>query len=142
MSLSIREQILQSLASTVATLPGVGGRVYRSRVAAFARDEAPALVIEAGQAIPTIQALCKIDWSMDLIVSSYARGTIPDTAADATLTAAHALLMADRTVGGLAINLAPGPVTTDLERADANSCWMTAVYTVTFRTSIHDLTTG
>jgi hypothetical protein len=78
---------------------------------------------------------------MDLLVSAYARGAVPDTAADAVLTAAHALLMADRTVGGLAINVTPGPVTTDLERADAASCWMTAVYTVTFRTSIHDLTT-
>lgn len=140
MSLSIREQIVQALATSVAALPVVTG-VCRSRVEAYSRDESPALTIEAGQAIPTIHALCKIDWSMDLLVSAYARGAVPDTAADAVLTAAHALLMADRTVGGLAINVTPGPVTTDLERADAASCWMTAVYTVTYRTSIHDLTT-
>jgi hypothetical protein len=139
MTLSRREQIIQALAASVATLPGVTG-VYRSRVEAFSRDESPALAIEAGQAIPTIQALCKLDWSFDVLVSAYARGAVPDTAADAVLTAAHGLLMADRTVGGLAINLTPGPVTTDLERADAASCWMTAVFTITFRTSIHDLT--
>lgn len=141
MTLSRREQIIQALDASLASLPGVTG-VYRSRVEAFSRDESPALTIEAGQAIPVIHAQCKIDWSMDLLVSAYARGAVPDTAADAVLTAAHGLLMADRTVGGLAINLSPGPVTTDLERADAASCWMTAVFTVTFRTSIHDLTTG
>lgn len=141
MSISRREQIIQALDASLASLPGVTG-VYRSRVEAFSRDESPALTIEAGQAIPTIHAQCKIDWSMDLLVSAYARGAVPDTAADAVLTAAHGLLMADRTVGGLAINLSPGPVTTDLERADAASCWMTAVFSVTFRTSIHDLTTG
>ena len=139
MSISRREQIIQALDASLASLPGVTG-VYRSRVEAFSRDESPALTIEAGQAIPTIHAQCKIDWSMDLLVSAYARGAVPDTAADAVLTAAHGLLMADRTVGGLAINLSPGPVTTDLERADAASCWMTAVFSVTFRTSIHDLT--
>jgi hypothetical protein len=141
MTLSRREQIIQALAASVASLPGVTG-VYRSRVEAYSRDESPALTIEAGQAIPVIHAQCKIDWSLDVLVSAYARGAVPDTAADAVLTAAHGLLMADRTVGGLAINLSPGPVTTDLERADAASCWMTAVFTVTFRTSIHDLTTG
>ena len=140
MTLSIREQIIQALATSLASLPGVTG-VYRSRQEAYSRSESPALAIEAGQAIPTIHALCKIDWSMDLLVSAYARGAVPDTAADAVLTAAHTLLMADRTVGGLAINLSPGPVTTDLERADAASCWMTAVYSVTYRSSIHDLTT-
>lgn len=141
MTLSRREQIIQALAASVASLPGVSG-VYRSRVEAYSRDESPALTIEAGQAIPTIHAQCKIDWSLDVLVSAYARGTVPDTAADAVLTAAHALLMADRTVGGLAINVVPGPVTTDLERADAASCWMTAAFTITFRTAIHDLTTG
>lgn len=87
MSLSIREQIVQALATSVAALPGVTG-VCRSRVEAYSRDESPALTIEAGQAIPTIHALCKIDWSMDLLVSAYARGAVPDTAADAVLTAA------------------------------------------------------
>lgn len=141
MTLSRREQIIQALDASLASLPGVTG-VYRSRVEAYSRDESPALTIEAGQAIPVIHAQCKLDWSMDLLVSAYARGAVPDTAADAVLTAAHGLLMADRTVGGLAINLSPGPVTTDLERADAASCWMTAVFTITFRTAIHDLTTG
>ena len=139
MTLSRREQIIQALAASVATLPGVTG-VYRSRVAAYSRKESPAVTIEAGQAIPTIHALCKLDWTFDVLVSAYACGAVPDTAADAVLTAAHGLLMADRTVGGLAINLSPGPVSTDLERADAASCWMTAVYTITFRTSIPDLT--
>lgn len=140
MTISIREQILQSLATTLASLPGVGGRVYRSRVAAFSRDEAPALVIEAGQCTPTPANQCRLSWALDLIVSSYARGTIPDTKADATLTAAHALIMADRTVGGLAFDLLPAQQTTDLERADADACWLTAVYRIQFQTRIDDLT--
>lgn len=140
MTLSIREQILQSLATTLASLSGVGGRIYRSRVAAFSRDEAPALVIEAGQCNPTPANQCRLSWVLDLIVSSYARGTIPDTQADAVLTAAHALIMADRTVGGLAFDLLPAQQTTDLERADADGCWLTAVYRIQFQTRIDDLT--
>lgn len=141
MTLSRRELILQALVASVASLPDVTG-IYRSRVEAFSRDEAPALVIEAGQAVPTIYATCKLNWEMDVLVSSYARGPVPDTAADAVLTAAHALLMADRTVGGLAIDLVPGVVTTDLERADLASCWLTAVYRVSYRTAVDDLTSA
>lgn len=48
MSLSRRELILQYMAATLGGLTSVGDRIYRSRVEAFSRDEAPALVIEAG----------------------------------------------------------------------------------------------
>ena len=45
---SKRESILAAIATTLVGTTGVSTRIYRSRVEAFARNEAPALVIEPG----------------------------------------------------------------------------------------------
>jgi hypothetical protein len=136
---SRREQILAAITTTLGSAAGIDGRAYRSRMEALSRDEAPALVVEPGQDSAQVTNLCKLDWRLDVVVSISARGEGPDTLADPTIVSVHSLLMADRTIGGLAYDVVPTTVSFDLERADLMSCWTQLVYRVSYRCSVTDL---
>jgi hypothetical protein len=48
--------------------------------------------------------------------------------------------MADRTIGGLAIDIVPTSVDPQLESADQPALWMVCTYQVRYRTTASDLT--
>jgi hypothetical protein len=137
-----RERIMAAVASALASTTGVGGRVYRSRVEAFARNEAPAIVIEPGNDVPASEPIstCRIDWRLDVLVQIHTRGAIPDQLAAPIVASVHSLLMADQTLGGLALDVWPGTVQHQREQADAAAGWVTCPYSVRYRTSTTDLT--
>lgn len=136
---SRREQILAFFASTLAGSVQVSNRIYRSRAEAFARDEAPAIVIEpegdSGQAYST----CRIDWTLNVLVAIYVRGAIPDQLADPIAVDVHQQLMADRTLGGLAIDIVPTTVDYQRDKADLTSLWQVNTYQVRYRTADNSL---
>ena len=138
---SKREQILAAVAATLAGTTGVSTRIYRSRVEAFARNEAPALVIEAGTdtAAEELVSTCKIDWRMPVLVAVYTRGAVPDQLADPIIISLHSKLMADRTLGGLVMDIWPGTVDPQLEKADQPALWTVCTYNVRYRTSVTSL---
>lgn len=142
MTASRREGILAAITTSLGVADGIDGRAYRSRIEALSRDEAPALVVEPGQDNAQVVNLCKLSWSLDVLISVYSRGAEPDSLADPTIVSIHTILMADRTVGGLAYDLVPVSVQFDLERADTASCWTQLVYRVSYRTAVDDLTAG
>ena len=136
-----REQILAAIATTLEGTANVGARIYRSRVEAFARKEAPALVIEPGtdSAAEEQVSTCKIDWRLPVLIAVYTRGAIPDQLADPIIASIHSQLMADRTLGGLAMDIWPGTVDPQMEKADQPALWTVCTYNVRYRTSITDL---
>ena len=136
-----REQILAAIATTLEGTANVGARIYRSRVEAFARNEAPALVIEPGtdSASEELVSTCKIDWRLPVLVAVYTRGAIPDQLADPIIASIHSQLMADRTLGGLAMDIWPGTVDPQMEKADQPALWTVLTYNVRYRTSVTDL---
>lgn len=136
---SKREQILQAITTALAGTTQVSTRIYRSRVDAFARNEAPALVVEGGPERCNIVSNCKLDWTMDLIVAIYTRGITPDQLADPIRADVHAKLMANRTIGGLAIDILPTSMDPQLEKADQPALWMVNTYSVRYRTSVTSL---
>jgi hypothetical protein len=135
-----REQILAFVATELADTTGVSGRVYRSRVEAFSRDEAPAIVIEPGADRANVVATCKLDWTMDLLVVVHTRGQIPDQLADPIVADVHSKLMADRSLGGLVIDIVPTLSDPQRDKADLTSLWQVLTYQVRYRTAIDDLT--
>ncbi len=137
---TIREQILVFITTALADTTGVSGRVYRSRVEALSRDEAPAIVIEPGPDRANVVATCKLDWTMDLLVVVHTRGQIPDQLADPIVADAHSKLMADRSIGGLAIDIVPTLSDPQRDKADLTSLWQVLTYQVRYRTAIDDLT--
>ena len=136
-----RERILAAITTALAGTVQVGSRIYRSREEAFARNEAPALVIEPGIDTPTVEPVstCKIDWRFNVVVAVHTRGAIPDQLAAPIVVSVHLRIMADRSLGGLALDVLPGPVDHQREQADAAAGWTVLSYVVRYRTSIEDL---
>lgn len=136
-----RESILAHIATTLATTTGIS-TVYRSRVEAFSRDEAPALIVEPIADNCTPITTCKLSWALDVAVVVHTRGSVPDTLADPIIQSAHALLMADRTLGNRCIDIIPTTSDFQRDKADLTSLWMINTYRVTYRTSQSNLATG
>jgi hypothetical protein len=138
---SKREQILAAIRTTLTNTTGVGTRIYRSRVEAFQRNEAPALVIEPGNdtSAPEPVSTCKIDWTLQVLIAVHTRGGIPDQAADPIIVSIHSKLMADRSLGGLVMDIWPVSVDPQFDKADAASNWTVCAYQVRYRTSLDSI---
>ena len=141
MSTTRQEQILAQVATTLAATSGVSGRVYRSRQEPLSRNESPAVVIQPGPESKSAEPVstCKIDHAFTLVVAVYARGAIPDQVADPVVKSVHSLLMADRTIGGLAMDIWPLDRDPQFSEADLAAVWEVLTYQVRYRTSVTDL---
>ena len=137
---SRREQILAYAAAALAGTVQVGNRIYRSRVEAFTRDEAPAVVIEPGMDRAQEFSSCKLDWTLELLIAVYTRGQIPDQLADPIVVDLHSKIMADRSMGGLVIDIVPAQQDPQRDKADLTSLWTVLTYKVRYRTDQQDLT--
>lgn len=135
-----REQILAQIATTLADTAGVGGRVYRSRVTAVARAESPAIIIEpVTNTVQQITSLPKLDHTLRVRIVVVVRSTTPDNEADSVIESMHSLLMADLTVGGLAIDIQPSLTNFDYLDADQPAGVYSNEYNIVYRTSVSDL---
>jgi hypothetical protein len=137
-----REQILEAIEDLLAGTVQVGTRIDRSRAVAYARNEAPALAIEPGTDVAREEPVsnCKIDWRLQVSISVYTRGNVPEQLAAPIIADVHSRLMADRTLGGLAMDIWPNDVQHLREQGDATAGWTTLNYSIRYRTSQTDLT--
>lgn len=138
--MSKREAILAQIATVLAATTGVSGRVYRSRTEPLARDEAPAIVIEPVNDTAVQDTLATLSWSLTFSVAIIMRGLVPDQLADPILTDAHARLMADSALGGLAYDITPVNVSFEALPADKPAGVIVAIYACKYRTSLTSLT--
>ena len=135
--MSIRENIIEALVT--AATPVVTGGVYRSREAAIARSEGPALVIRPqdekvetrGQRV----ALRDLVVQFEVIV----RGQIPDQDADPIVEALHAAITADPTLGGIIAWIFEEETKWDFEIADMNAVSVTILYRCRYLTAANSL---
>lgn len=138
--MSKREQILAAITAALAGTTGVGSRIYRSRVEPMARQESPAIIVEPlkdrceqNTSLPTL------DWSLLVRVAVVIRANVPDQAADPTVSSLHSKLMADLTLGGLAIDIQPFQVEFQAVEADVPAGVVICDYLVKYRTSVSNL---
>ena len=135
-----REQILAAVRTALTGTTGVGNRIYRSRVEPMARQESPAIVIEPIKDDCNVQfSLPILDWSLVVRVAVVVRANVPDQAADATIESMHSKLMADLTLGGLAIDILPAGVEFQAVEADVPAGVVMCDYIVRYRTSVSNL---
>lgn len=135
-----REQILAALTSQLAGTTGVGTRIYRSRVEPVARAESSALIIEPVSDNATQNtSLPTLDHNLTVRVVVIVRATVPDQAADPIIESLHAKLMADLSLGGLAIDIQPVSTEFTLEAADTPVGVIFCTYRVLYRTKVNDL---
>ncbi|AZV94407.1 hypothetical protein CBF45_12320 [Bordetella sp. J329] len=136
---SIREQILRAVAArlsnAVAPVP-----VLRHPTTPVTRDTGPALLLFAeGDAI-TAHANSRVDRTLTIRCVVVARGDEAFDVADRLIVAAHAALMTDANVTGLALAIREIDGEWDAEDADAGAVALPARYEIRYRTHAQDLT--
>ena len=142
---SIREQILLALLAAVRPhAQSLGATLHRSPTVAIGREQCPALVVFPESESITERANDRVTRELTVRIVALARAVppaIPETEADRLLTAAHAALMADGTLGGLALGIREQECEWEVEDADAVAAAIPARYRITYRTRAHDLST-
>ncbi len=137
-----REQILEAIKTALTGSATLGATVYRSRVTPLARGESPAVIVEpVRNDVEQNTSLPTLDHSMQVRVAVIVRGEIPDQLADPVINAAHSAIMADLTLGGLAIDVQPGETEFTMQDADQPVGVIFSIYIVRYRTSVGDLST-
>lgn len=138
-----RETILTAIRSALTNTTGVGTRIYRSRVEPMARQESPAIVIEpVNDQAEQNTSLPTLDWSLTVRVAVIVRGNIPDQQADPIVESLHSKIMADLTLGGVAMDVRPVSVNFEMVEADQPAGVISCDYLVRYRTANANLTTA
>ena len=136
-----RESILAAVKTALVNTTGVGTRIYRSRVDPLSRGESPAIIIEPISDTPEQNtSLPTLDWTLRIRVVVIERSDIPDQAADDTIESLHSKLMADLTLGGLAIDIQPAQTSFQLLEADQPAGGIFCEYEIRYRSQVADLT--
>jgi hypothetical protein len=137
-----RELILTAIRTALTGTTGVGTRIYRSRVEPLARAESPALIVEPVSDTPAQNtSLPTLDWSLGVRVVVIIRNNVPDQAADPIIDSLHSKLMADLTLGGIAIDIQPGTTEFTLQEGDTPIGVIFCSYLVRYRTDVNNLST-
>lgn len=136
-----RELILARIKTNLDSISGA--TVYRSRVEPLARGEVPAIIVEPvnDQPIDT-NFYDKLDWTLRARVTTLVRNDVPDDASDTYTQQVHALLMADQTLNGYALDLTPDRTDFSLYEADVPLGVISQDFLVRYRSSRTDLTSG
>jgi hypothetical protein len=138
-----RETILAAIRTALTDTTGVSTRIYRSRVEPMARAESPAIVVEpVSDTAEQNTSLPTLDWSLTVRVAVIVRGNIPDQLADPIVESLHSKIMADLTLGGVAMDVRPVAVNFEMVDADQPAGVISCDYLVRYRTANANLTTG
>ena len=142
---SIREQILLAVVAALRpSATSLGATLHRSPTVAISREQCPALVVFPESELITERANDRVTRELTLRITALARAiapTAPETEADQLLTAAHAALMADVNLGGLALSIKEVECEWEVEDADAVAAAIPARYCITYRTLASNLAT-
>jgi len=135
-----RESILAAIKTALTGTTGVGTRIYRSRVEAFARAETPAITIEPINDEASVDtSLPTLTWRLGVRVAVIVRGNIPDQIADPIVQSVHSKISADMTLGGIAMDVQPISVGFELVESDQPTGVVMCDYRVLYRTTVADL---
>lgn len=136
-----REQILAYIFTELQTVTAATGGVFRSRVQALSRAQTPSIVVEPVSDKPDASMVGAIQWSFLVRVAVIARGDVPDQLADPVVSAINAALLADKSLGGLSMDIEPASVTFELLNGDQPVGVISLGYTIDYRTIADDLNT-
>lgn len=140
---SLRERILLAVLNAVrAPLLALGATVHRSPTVAITREQSPALVVFPESDAISERANDRVTRLLTIRLVALARAVppaTPESEADRLLTAAHAALMRDGTLGDLALGIREQDGEFEIEDADDLVVALPARYAITYRTLAHDL---
>lgn len=137
---TLREGILTAL--QVLMQPVIPGAVFRSREAAVAREESPAILIRPEDEVVVNQNQRLAMRDLVVCITVITRAQIPDQAADPIVQAAHAAITADQTLGGLAARIIETGTKWEFEVADLNASAVEMRFTIRYLTQVTTLSTS
>lgn len=137
------EQIAQAIVSalTVPPLSSVpAAQVYRDLDHALDATVPSALVVESGdEAVPDLATLGIAYRTLTVRVTALAKGTNPAPLADAPMLEAYNRILADRTLGGLAVDLTEGETQRQTNVLETGVAAVAKNYQVHYRTAANSL---
>ena len=117
--------------------------VLRQPTTAIARDQTPALVLAIVSDAPVKRSNDRMERELVVRLTSYVRDPTDGYAvADDLLCKAHFALLADTTLGGLAMSLVEMEADYQAEDADVEAIAIPAIYRITYRTLVSDISQG
>ena len=134
-----QEQVLQALTTKLTTdLPSV--LVTRARVYPFEQVELPSASIESRGVVPSDSAVGAMDWDLSFDITFYIESSQPETDFDPIFSTLFNSLLSDRSLGGLAMDIEPGPIQYDRFQGEKEIGQAVVSFTIKFRTTTNDLT--
>lgn len=144
--MSLRNSLLAAVLTELQAMSSIeSAHVYRSRVAAFAKDEFPAVVLSPVSDQPSRTNHAKFDWRFTFVVQVGVRAAqdeIPDAVADEIMVEVHNKIMNSATIDGLVIDRMPSRTAWQMDDADMSLCWASQQFEFTYRTSQADIATA
>ena len=117
--------------------------VLRQPTIAIARDQTPALVLAIVSDAPVKRSNDRMERELVVRLTSYVRDPTDGYAvADDLLCKTHLALLADTTLGGLALSLNEMEADYQAEDADMEAIAIPAIYRITYRTLVSDISQG
>ena len=143
MTQSIRERILQAIVRVLTPVAtDQAATVCRTPSVSITRDQCPSLVVFPETESLADRANDRVTRELTVRITALARAVPPDVAetqADALLCAAHAALMSDVNLGGLALGVREVESEWEVDDADGVAASTSARYQITYRTLIADI---
>jgi hypothetical protein len=140
---SIRERILQTLVARLTPVAtDQAATVWRTPSVSITRDQCPALVVFPESESLADRANDRVTRELTVRITALARAVpsdVAETQADTLLCAAHAALMGDVNLGGLALGVREVESEWEVDDADGVAASTSARYQITYRTLIADL---
>jgi hypothetical protein len=140
--ISQRERIIRDLVErcrgVVAPVP-----VLRQPTLAISRDQSPALILNVLSDTPVRRSNDRLEREVVVQLTAYARDPADGHAiADELICRAHQVLLADPTLGALAMGIDEMDADYQAEDADADAIAIQATYRITYRTLVSDISQG
>jgi hypothetical protein len=135
-----REQILNAVKTVLKAAGGAidADKVFRSRVDPFKEGILPCITIEPVNDQANSQNMAFIDWTLTVRISIYSRSTDKDVGADEIadpiVEAVHNKLMADETLGGLLMGMAPKSLNWDFMEGNGATVGIFYDFELAYRT--------
>ena len=139
---SRREQIIRNVITRCQDAISPTG-VLRQPTIAIPREQTPVLVVAVLSDAPVTRSNDRMERELVLRILAHARDPTDGYAvADDLLCRAHLALLADSTLGGLALSLAEMDADYQVEDADVEAIAIPAIYRITYRTLVSDISQG
>lgn len=139
---SIREQLIQAVVTCLTPVAtDQGATIRRQPTVPTDRAHCPALLVfPESETVRRVNERSERELTLQLVAVSFGTETeAPEPIADRLMTAAHAALMSDVTLGGLALGIRELDCDWQQDDADMEAAAIPARYQITYRTLASDI---